>query len=333
MEISAKHWLQFTIGRDVAYFAVGVVENASPSYNAEVSPASTRGLLSGSLMFFTALGNLWGAGMARAYAEEEGKRGWIIPVAVQFIPAILLFAFVPFTPESPRWLLLKGKKDMAQEKLDQLRKKSEVADGTTKVELEAMQELVEQSLAQEEGSWKDIFTSRYIRQAWICATLFAIQQNNGNQFVQSYAATFYVEQGLGSMSFTYNMIGQAIGAIGCLAGTVLFDISGRRPLMLYGSAISTFLLYLGAGIGATENPNGAETRTMVACFMILPFFTRISATNCSFLTGAEIGGVRMRKKIMVSALGCSNLTGWGYADTNRHLDCVPTSLLPFSSRL
>lgn len=34
--------------------------------------------------------------------------------------------------------------------------------------------------------------------------------------------------------------------------------------------------------------------------MILPAFTRISASNNAFLTGAEIGGVKMRKKAMVS---------------------------------
>lgn len=298
--MSAKHWVQFTIGRDVAYFAVGLVENAVPSYNAEISPAATRGLLSGSLMFFTALGNLWGAGMSRAFATETQKQGWMIPTSMQFVPALLIIALIPFTPESPRWLVLKGKKELAQTNLDKIRHKHEVENGSTITELAAMSELVEQSLASEEGSGKDLFSAKYIRQSWIAATLFAIQQNNGNQFVQSYAATFYVEQGLGAMSFTYNMIGQAIGILGCLAGTVLFDITGRRPLFIYGCSVCVFLLYLGSGIGDRSDPNQTETRTMVSTFMILPFFTRISATNCSFLTGAEIGGVRMRKKIMVS---------------------------------
>jgi MFS family permease len=304
--VSAKHWVQFTIGRDVAYFAVGLVENAVPSYNAEISPAATRGLLSGSLMFFTALGNLWGAGMSRAFATETRKQGWMIPTSMQFVPALLIIALIPFTPESPRWLVLKGKKELAQTNLDKIRHKHEVENGSTATELAAMSELVEQSLASEEGSWKDLFSAKYIRQSWIAATLFAIQQNNGNQFVQSYAATFYVEQGLGAMSFTYNMIGQAIGIVGCLAGTILFDITGRRPLFIYGCCVCVFLLYLGSGIGGRSDPNQTETRTMVSTFMILPFFTRISATNCSFLTGAEIGGVRMRKKIMVSHLTHSN---------------------------
>jgi MFS transporter, SP family, sugar:H+ symporter len=60
-------WIQFTIGRVVvAYIAVGLVENAVPAYNAESSPAAARGLMAGSLMTVTALGNIWGAGMSRA---------------------------------------------------------------------------------------------------------------------------------------------------------------------------------------------------------------------------------------------------------------------------
>ena len=103
------------------------------------------------------------------------------------------------------------------------------------------------------------------------------------------------------MSFVYTIIGQAFGVLGCLAGLILFDISGRRPLFIFGSIVATFLLYLASGVGSINNLTQSGTNTMIACFMILPAFTRISATNCSFLTGAEIGGTRMRRKIMVGS--------------------------------
>ncbi|RMJ11839.1 hypothetical protein CDV36_008500 [Fusarium kuroshium] len=257
IELTSSHWEQFTVGRIIAYAAVGLVENAVPAYNAETSPAAVRGFLSGSIMMFTALGNLWGAGMSRAYSTTLGKEGWIIPTAMQLIPAVGILVLVPFTPESPRWLILKGHKESAKEVLDKIRLKHDIS-----------------------------------------STLFVLEQTNGNQFVQSYAATFYVDQGLGAMSFTYTMIGQVIGVVGCTFGLVLFDIVGRRPLFIYGSVVCCFLLYLASGIGLDSNPNQAETHTLLACFMILPAFTRISASNNAFLTGAEIGGVKMRKKTM-----------------------------------
>ena len=42
------------------------------------------------------LGNLWGAGMSRAYATETTSVGWLVPVGVQLIPAVLLLVAVPF---------------------------------------------------------------------------------------------------------------------------------------------------------------------------------------------------------------------------------------------
>ena len=118
--------------------------------------------------------------------------------------------------------------------------------------------------------------------------------------MQSYGATFYVQQGLGSKSFTYTTVGQVVGVVGCAIGIFLIDMTGRRPQMIGGSIVCTLLLYLAAGLGKSKHINTNEENTIIACFMLLPAFTRISASNISFLTGAEIGGRRMRKKTMVS---------------------------------
>lgn len=60
------------------------------------------------------------------------------------------------------------------------------------------------------------------------------------------------------MSFTYTMIGQVIGVVGCTVGLVLFDIVGRRPLFIYGSVVCCFLLYLASGLGLESDPNQAR---------------------------------------------------------------------------
>lgn len=138
-----------------------------PSYNAEISPAATRGLLSGSIILFTGLGNVWGAGMSRAYATTTAAKGWMIPVAMQFIPAVLLLLLVPLTPESPRWLVLNGRKDQAKANLDRLRSKHDAQNGTTQAEVDAIEMTIEESHAQDQGSWLDLFRGNYLRRTWV----------------------------------------------------------------------------------------------------------------------------------------------------------------------
>lgn len=110
VEITATSWIQFSIGRVFAYLAVGIVEPTVPMYQAELAPAPLRGFFAGNVQVLVHLGSIWGAGMSRAYASETQKQGWMIPVAMQMIPAILLLVGVPFCVESPRWLISKSRK-------------------------------------------------------------------------------------------------------------------------------------------------------------------------------------------------------------------------------
>lgn len=89
--------MQYEIGRITAYFAVGIIENVVPAYQAEIAPASLRGFITGSMISVVTLGNMWGAGMGKAMANYETKAGWLIPTGVQFIPAFILAMTVPFT--------------------------------------------------------------------------------------------------------------------------------------------------------------------------------------------------------------------------------------------
>jgi SP family sugar:H+ symporter-like MFS transporter len=138
-----------------------------PSYNAEIAPAKHRGLLAGSIMTFTGGGNLWGAGMGEAFKTEQGKRGWLIPVAMQFIPAVLMLVLVPFTPESPRWLIGKGRIEQAQKNLDKLRTREQVESGATQQEVNIIVELVEEARVKDDAKWTDMIKGNIPRRLWV----------------------------------------------------------------------------------------------------------------------------------------------------------------------
>lgn len=149
----------------LAYLAVGIVEPLIPTYQAELSPAPLRGFFAGNVQVLVHLGSIWGAGMSRAFATEQDAKGWIIPVAVQAIPAIILLIGVPFCIESPRWLIAHGMKNQAIENMNKIRPVHDREGGQTILEVEGFEMAIEESKKQNQGTWKELFGRTYINRA------------------------------------------------------------------------------------------------------------------------------------------------------------------------
>lgn len=106
-------------GRVLAGIGVGGCSNMTPIYISELSPPAVRGRLVGIYELGWQIGGLVGfwinygvnSTMAPSYSQ------WLIPFAVQLIPAGLLLIGALFIPESPRWLFLKGRREKAIEVL------------------------------------------------------------------------------------------------------------------------------------------------------------------------------------------------------------------------
>ena len=171
-QLTGRNWVTFTVGRCFSYAAQGLVENCVPTFASEVAPAPVRSVFTGSVTFVLVIGQLWSNLMGRAYRNVETQRGWKIPVAMQMIPPVIIVCFLPFTSgepnvaramqwyltiESPRWLLLHGKKDQAQKALNRVRNKREIDSGVTVMEIEAIDEAISESRLREHGSWLDMW--------------------------------------------------------------------------------------------------------------------------------------------------------------------------------
>jgi Na+/melibiose symporter-like transporter len=282
-------WGQFTAGRFLAYISTGLAEMAVIHFNGEVSPASTRGLLAGTMLFFNALGNLWGAGMSRAFATETANKGWLIPTAVQFIPAVLILIFIWFTVESPRWLIVKGKKEAALASLNRLRPKEDVANGLTKIEVDAIVQSLEEQGGHDQGRWIELLQGNMLRRTWICCTLFALLQSTGIQWTNSFAATYYVNAGLRANSFTYVVIGNALQIVSCAFQIGTYDWLGRRFFSIVGGTLTfiflTVIATLGTGGSAAASvQNTTAVHSVIASIILTATFARWSVTN-AFVIG------------------------------------------------
>lgn len=132
-------------------------------------------------MMVTALGNLWGAGMSKAYDSVVTDKGWLIPTSMQFIPAVTLAICVPFCPESPRWLILKGRKEEGKASLDRLRPDHDIQSGATQAEADLLERMIKDANAEDQGRWSDMLHGNYLRRAWV-SSAFALDFSIGNLY-------------------------------------------------------------------------------------------------------------------------------------------------------
>jgi hypothetical protein len=106
----------------------------------------------------------------------------MVPVGVQAIPAVMLFVLVPFTVESPRWLVSHGRKDEALKSLKRLRTKQAAESGILEAEIDALDQALEYDRQLNTARWVDLFRGTYLRRTIYCSLLFWFYQTTGNSF-------------------------------------------------------------------------------------------------------------------------------------------------------
>lgn len=88
------------------------------------------------------------------FSFAPGSVAWRFPLAFQVFFCLIILVFIPFLPESPRWLILKGRDAEAKEVIAALEDK-ELGDKVVETEFTAIKETV---LEMSKGTFKDLFT-------------------------------------------------------------------------------------------------------------------------------------------------------------------------------
>ncbi|KAI8304500.1 Quinate permease [Colletotrichum sp. SAR11_240] len=111
-------------GRAVAGLGIGACALVVPVYIAETAPPSIRGRLIGIFEIASQGGGMLGFWINYATDQivaNDAKTQWIVPLAFQLVPGVLLFVGMMFCPESPRWLAKGDNYESAERVLTMIR--------------------------------------------------------------------------------------------------------------------------------------------------------------------------------------------------------------------
>uniref|UniRef100_A0A0D9XUH2 Major facilitator superfamily (MFS) profile domain-containing protein n=1 Tax=Leersia perrieri TaxID=77586 RepID=A0A0D9XUH2_9ORYZ len=228
--------------RFVTSVGVGLAVVVAPVYTVEISPASSRGVLSSLPEIFI------NAGILLSYVSNYALAGvgWRAMFAAGVAPPVFLAAGVlAVMPESPRWLAMSGRLDDARSVL--LR----VSDTVAEAELR-LDEIITHAAgaaARHDGGgvWRQLFVrpSPTVRRIMTkVMSLHFFQQASGIDVIVLYSPLVFKQAGISSNTFVLAAT-VAVGVVKTsfiLAATLLSDRLGRRPLLLASTGAVAFTL-------------------------------------------------------------------------------------------
>lgn len=197
-----QHWGQLVATRVLLGIGMGLKEVTVPVFSAENAPTNIRGGLVMSWQVWTAFGIFLGT-CANLILKDVGRIAWRLQLASAFIPAVPLVLGIWFCPESPRWLMLKGRYEAAYRSLLRLRNSPlQAARDLYFIHAQLVHEqvLVKETGISESGNmftrFVELFTIPRIRRATQASGIVMIaQQMCGINIIAFYSSTVFAQAG------------------------------------------------------------------------------------------------------------------------------------------
>lgn len=301
---------QLIVGRVVTGVGNGMNTSTIPTYQAECSKSTNRGLLiciEGGIIAFGTLIAYW-VDFGAAYGSDN--LSWRLPIALQIIFGLVLSIFMVWLPESPRWLLTHDRHEEAETAIAAIRG-YEVDSDDTRAERDVILDSIRASGfgAQRATPVKALFTggkTQHFRRMLLGSSTQLMQQLGGCNAVIYFCPILFKSSLNKSehMSLLLGGINMIVYAIFATASWFLVERLGRRKLFLLGTfgQMSAMIITFGSLIPGT--PSAAKG----AAFGLFLYIASFGASwlPLPWLYPAEINPLKTRGK----ANAVSTCTNW-----------------------
>jgi SP family arabinose:H+ symporter-like MFS transporter len=288
----ALAWPMLLVARFIGGLGIGASSVVGPVYIAEIAPPSWRGRMVGMFQINIVVGILL------AYLSNYGVQNldlgpieWRVQFGVAILPAILFFSMLFGIPQSPRWLITRGRTDEARASLEKI--------GSPDPETE-LREITAAVQDAKGGHGESLFSVRYAFPIFLALSIGAFNQFSGINAILYYLNDIFAAAGFSRLSGGAQAV--AVGLVNMLAtfaAMSVIDRMGRKKLLLIGSVGTAAALSGVAAIFAKQEHQ--EWLLPLLIFYIFSFAISQGAVIWVYISEIFPSSVRAKGQ----ALGCS----------------------------
>ncbi|KAJ6006315.1 general substrate transporter [Penicillium sp. IBT 35674x] len=300
IEFSTTSIGMFFGGKMLNFIAIGAFLNICTAYVADISPLAIRASVIGFCNLSQCIGPFVSAIMSYYTSSWDSAWAWKSLICAQWGFAGVALIGQIFMPESPVYLVRKGKLSQARNALRRLYSDPKDAEG----HLERIVLTLEEAEVQMSSSYAECFRGTNLRRTMIATLVFLAEPMSGLGFVSNYGALMYQYLGIGDrQSFLIQIGAQILSISGATISFLVCDLVGRRPMFLSG-CIGLTLLLLCMGIAGSINTSAA-TLAAVGFYTMYNFFYNAGVGSNVYTIAGEVPTSVLRTKTLAIALSIS----------------------------
>ncbi|KAL8802930.1 MAG: hypothetical protein Q9182_003480 [Xanthomendoza sp. 2 TL-2023] len=319
-------------GRLICGVGVGFISAIVILYMSEIAPKAVRGAVVAGYQFCITIGILLANCVVYATQNRDDTGSYRIPIAIQFLWALILGLGLFFLPESPRYYVKKGKLEEAARALSSVRGqpidsdyiKDELAEIVANHEYE-LQVVPQTSWL---GSWANCFKGSILkgssnsRRTTVGILMQMMQQLTGINFIFYFGNVFFKSLGTISNPFLISLITTLVNVLSTPIAFWTVERFGRRKILIIGGTGMVVMQFIVGIIGVTagreSEHNNPAVSAMIAFICLNISFFAATWGPCAWVVIGEIFPLPIRSR----GVGLSTSSNWFW-------NCIIATITPY----
>ncbi|RSH90303.1 hypothetical protein EHS25_001637 [Saitozyma podzolica] len=291
------------VGEILAGLPWGVFQSIAVSYAAEVCPVALRGYLTAWVNTCWGIGQLIGIGVIQSMLDRTDQRAYRIPYGLMWMWYPPLIVAIALAPESPWWLVRRGRLADAKKSLLRLTSRNDPTfDVDQTIDMMRHTTELEKDITTC-ASYLDCFKGVNLRRNELVCMIWATQNLSGFTF-STYSTYFFQQAGLtGRAPYDFSMGEFGLNTIGTFIAWGLMAIGfGRRTLYVGGLAGEFVALLCMGFMGLVQKSNQHASGLATGSLMLIwSAMYMVTVAPLAYPLVAEISTRRLQIKTV--ALG------------------------------